>query len=298
MSDDRDVEEIRQDIEQNRDDMSRTIDQIEARLTPEAIQTQVNDIVRQTTDQLLAQFNEKSDTIAARINEEVRSAIHGATAARTEQLFAEVDEIVRKAGHMLWERTAHNPAPLALMATAIGLIASERPDGTGDGSPGFVEQAKRMVGEQASSVKSDVSAMTDETGGKIADLASDARVGAYDLVSKVPDPGSFWNDQPLTIGLLATGLGFVAALSLPQSNKEREMMAPVIDKAQTRLDEMGITDSTAQSDGGIVGQAKAMGSDLISQAKDAASASLSQAGDAASSIGRTAVESAKSPQLE
>jgi len=297
VSDDRDVDEIREDIEQNREDMGRTIAQIEERLSPDALQAQFTDIVRETTDRLLAEFESKTSELSARINEQVQSAVHGAATARTEQVFSEAEQFARKAGKTLWDRASANPTAMALAASAIGLLAVERsdmaPSANSNGGMGVIQQATSMMGDQVSGLKESISSLTNQAGEKATSMIGDRKEQVGQLAQQAPAPTAFWESQPFTVGLLAAGLGFVAALSIPQSERERQAMAPVIEQAQERLDNMGVTDSTGQGDGGLIGQVKQTGAEIIGQAKSAASESLSQAGDMATSLGKTAVDSAQ-----
>jgi hypothetical protein len=301
VSDDRDVDEIREDIDQNREDMGRTIAQIEERLSPDSLQAQFTDIVRETTDRLLAEFESKTSELSSRINEQVQSAVHGAATARTEQVFSEAEDLVRKAGKTLWQRASENPKAMALAASAIGLLVVERSDMTphangngGNGGGGMIQQATSMMGSQVSGLKEGISSLADQAGEKATNMIGDRKEQMGQVAQQAPtSPTAFWESQPFTVGLLAAGLGFVAALSIPQSERERQVMAPVIEQAQERLDSMGVTDSTGQGEGGLIGQVKQTGSEIIGQAKSAATESLSQVGDAASSLGKTAVDTAQ-----
>jgi len=296
VSDDRDVDEIREDIEQNREDMGRTIAQIEERLSPDSLQAQFTDIVRETTERLLAEFESKTSELSARINEQVQSAVHGAATARTEQVFSEAEEIVRKAGKTLWQRASENPKAMALAASAIGLLVVERSDmaPNANGNGGMIQQATSMMGDQVSGLREGISSLTNQAGEKATSMIGDRKEQVGQLAQQTPTtPTAFWESQPFTVGLLAAGLGFVAALSIPQSERERQVMTPVIEQAQERLDNMGVTDSTGEGSGGLIGQVKQTGAEIIGQAKNAATESLSQAGDMATSLGKTAVDSAQ-----
>ncbi len=289
MSDDRNVDEIRDDIEQNRDAMERTIDQLEARLNPDALQTQVSDIVRQVTDQLMAEFESKAQSISTTINEQVQSAVHGAATARTEQLFSDAEAFVIKFGKTLWQRIADNPAPLALAATAVGLLAAEGPKerNGASGNEGIIQQMTSTMKDSVLGLKNEVTSLTDRTRESAGNVADGAGQQAAQLSQKALSVSSLWEDQPLAIGLLAAGVGFVAAVTVPQSKQERQMLAPAVDKAQAQLDQMGVTDSTGQGEGGLVGQAKKLGSDVIGQAKEVVGDQLSQVKEAAASATRT-----------
>jgi len=296
VSDDRDIGEIRDDIEQNRDAMGRTLEQLETRLSPDALQTQVTDIVRTVTDQLLAEFESKASDLSARINEQVQSAVHGAATAQTERLFSEAGDLVRKASRALWDRTSQNPAPVALAATAIGLLSSESSKGSNaaNGSERTIQQPMGKAGDQISGLKESLSSLTDQAGDKVSGVAGETKQHVSQLTQQVPDVAGLWKDHSLTVGLVAVGLGFVAALTIPQSERERQAMAPVINRAQERLDQMGVTDSTGQGNGGLIDQVKQTGGELLGQAKDAATESLHRAGEAAASTGKTAVNAVQS----
>jgi len=95
------TEELQEEIEQTRANMSETIDEIQERLSPR------------------------------RIGEQVRGQMRDATIGRAEQMVSEVTDSAREAGGGFLDTIRANPVPAALAALGIGWLWMKRPSGDG-----------------------------------------------------------------------------------------------------------------------------------------------------------------------
>jgi F0F1-type ATP synthase membrane subunit b/b' len=348
MSDDQQIDEIRDDIEQTRADMSQTIDQLEARLSPDALQEQASEIINRLSDQLLSEFQTKSDEISGKISEQMQTAVNSAATQKIDQFIEQAGSTARTAGATLWSRFANNPAPVALAAVGIGLLAAEggaakeqvshlaqgmsdrMQHGGGQGSgqergQGLLESAKQMVGEQVSGVKEQLSHATTDVEAAlhgVTEQAGDTLHGAVDQAKSqgehlkesasgmMPGSGSgngasmsgqgsqggmlsgMLENPGFATGLLALGLGLVAGLGVPETQKEKELVAPLRERAMDQLDAMGITDTTGQG-GGLIEQVKESGSQMLDEAKQTGGEMLDEAKATARQTGEQLKESAE-----
>lgn len=128
----------------------------------------------------------------------------------------------------------------------------------------------KIVGRQTDKVKHAFTAVrerimgaADDTGSSLSDAGSSAAVHVGDTKDRVVAKAE---GNPLAVGLIAFGVGLVAASLFPASNREKDVAADVADKAQPLVD-------------GMTGVAKDIGSHLQEPAKDAAAAVSRAAGD-------------------
>lgn len=358
MSDDQQIEEIRDDIEQTRAEMSQTIDQLEARLSPDALQEQASEIISRLSDQLLKEFSSKSDEISSKISEQMGVAINSAATQKLDQVFGQASTTAKQAGGTLWHRLAENPVPVALAAVGIGLLATEgaaakeqvshlaqdvsgkmhqAQSGSGQGEgQGLLDTAKGMIGEQVAGVKEQVShattqaeaalhGATEQAGEKLHGAADQAKAQGQHLAGSASSilsgsgNGSSMQGQSsqgggvlsglldspgLAGGLLALGLGLVAGLGAPETQKEKELAAPLREKAMDRLDAMGISDPAGQATGLIeqvkqtgaefIEQAKQTGAEIVDEAKATAHETADQLQDSAQSVKQDATQATES----
>jgi len=112
MSDDQQIDALRDDIEQTRGDMSQTIEQLQERLAPERLQRDTGEIVQEVADRIIAEIQGKTGDLTTGLSAQIQTAVHGAATAKTDELLTNAAAGARAAGASLWERVATNPAPL------------------------------------------------------------------------------------------------------------------------------------------------------------------------------------------
>lgn len=358
MSDDQQIDEIRDDIEQTREEMSQTIDQIEARLSPDALQEQASEIISRLSEQLLSEFSSKSDEISGKISEQMGVAINSAATQKLDQVFGQASSTAKQAGGTLWHRLAENPVPVALAAVGIGLLAAEgaaakeqvshlaqgvsdkmhqaqAESDQGDGQ-GLLYTAKQVIGEHVAGAKEQVShattqaeaalhGATEQAGEKIHGAVDQAKSQGQHLAgsasSMMPGSGNGASMQGqgsqgggvlsgllespgFAGGLLALGIGLIAGLGAPETQKEKELTAPLREKAMDRLDAMGISDPKGQATGlleqvkqtgtELLEEAKQTGAEIVDEAKSTAQETAGQLKDTAQSVKQDATQATES----
>lgn len=302
MSDDIEVSELRDDIEQTRESMSETIEHLEERLAPERLQHDTTEIVREVADKIIAEVQSQTGDLTQQISEQIQSAVHGAATAKSEEVLTQAMGSIRTVGSALWDRVGSSPAPVALAAVGIGLLAAggssaashqSRPDMVGQSENGGSIQSQAMgvfdsVRAKASEVSEQATGAVSDAGQESGALLDQAKSMVGNASMTPEQAKSIVSDQPVLAGLLALGLGAALGLSLPTTPQEREATSSLRTQAHQRLDERGI----ATDPSGMLDQAKQQLSSVGEALSDAVSDSLEQAKEGATDIAATAKESA------
>lgn len=297
MSDDTQIRELEGDIEQTRNELGQTIQQIEDRLSPSALQEQATGIVQQLADQILRQFESKSEDISRTITEQVNGAVQTATTTKVDQLLSQatstVGSSVKTAGGELWSRIEQNPSITALAGMAMSFIGSgagQAQNGSQQGGgQGLIESAKGTLGavteqaaglkESAMGVAGQASGMVDEAKGRLDGMTGDSSSGM----------NASGGSNTILGGLAAIGLGLLAGLSLPKTEKEQQLIEPVKEKAREQLDSLGLTDPNSEA--GVVEQLKETGGELLTSAKESGAQAVTAAKQTATEMGQSTMDS-------
>jgi hypothetical protein len=134
---------IRSDIAQTRDDMSKTIEQIEERLSPAHLKEQLADVKQSA----IGQYHEAKDHVKddlsrelemakAKVQEEVRAAklavqqeihdarmaVRQATVGKVENMVHDARDAVSDAGTSILDTIRENPIPSAMVALGLGWL--------------------------------------------------------------------------------------------------------------------------------------------------------------------------------
>lgn len=291
MSNEQEIDALRDDIEQTREEMGQTIEHLQERLAPKRLQEDAGAIVQEVADRVIAEIQAKTGDLTAGLSLQIQAAVHGAATAKSEELFTQAAASARTAGASLWRRATQNPAPVALAAVAVGLLAAGGrttvaasqtgpPEATGNGD-GLRAQASSAIGRAT-----DAASALGQQAGELVGQAKDAAKGGMGT-----NGGSLHaeiGNQPLLAGLVALGIGMAVGLTLPETDAERETMSPLRDQVQHRLDDASI----AMHPGDLVDQAKAQVSSLIDHAKAAVSDGAAQAKNAATDVVGSAKQAA------
>jgi uncharacterized protein YjbJ (UPF0337 family) len=272
----RDPDQIQQDIDQTRANMTKTIDALEAKLNPERLKTEASKTIRRQT------------------------------VGRAEDFADNASRTVQGASADVFETIKQNPLPAALAAIGLGwLIMESRNDNRsntartypmpgrygpeyryysgrersgpygrtdwqttdqsqGAGSPlqqkagqvaGQAQEKMGQVTDQAQEKLGQVTDQAQETFGQVSDQVGQwtdaAQEQAYRVKSRLAQT---LDENPLLIGAVAVALGAAIGLSLPRTPQEDQMMGQVrdnlMDKAQaTASDTMQKVQQVAQQAG-------------------------------------------------
>jgi len=132
----------------------------------------------------------------------------------------------------------------------------------------IVDRQTDKVKQAFGSVRDKVMGAADDTGSAISDAGSSVAEHVGDAKDKVVAKAE---GNPLAVGLIAFGVGLLAASLVPASAKEKKVAAEVKDQAQPLIDE--VTDV-----------AKEIGSNLKEPAQDAAAAMKDAAADSIETV--------------
>jgi ElaB/YqjD/DUF883 family membrane-anchored ribosome-binding protein len=228
------IERTRAEIERTRADMSETVDAIQDRLSPENLKEQAKDRVRE------------------------------ATVGRAQE-----------AGSGIMETIRANPLPAALTGIGFGWLfmsarrssssaqaryrgrayAYDYPPAYGDRATSTpsagqaLGRARDKVGETASQAQDQAEQVASQAQDKAGQVASQAQ----DRVSRLSDQARYQaqrasggfqrmlQENPLTVGALAVGVGAAVGLAVPQTSQEHEVMGEArdtfVEKAQEKAEE-------------------------------------------------------------
>ncbi|WP_169580718.1 MULTISPECIES: DUF3618 domain-containing protein [Microbacterium] len=101
----------------------------------------------------------------------------------------------------------------------------------------FADVRERVMG-----AADDVGSSTAHAASSAGNAVSNAVSSAGDAVAELPHKAKQTTQgAPLVVGAVAAGIGFVAALLIPASNRERRMASQLKDQAQPLLDKAGDT---------------------------------------------------------
>ena len=132
----------------------------------------------------------------------------------------------------------------------------------------IVDRQTDKVKQAFGSVRDKVMGAADDTGSAISDAGSSVAEHVGDAKDKVVAKAE---GNPLAVGLIAFGVGLLAASLVPASAKEKKVAAEVKDQAQPLIDE--VTDV-----------AKEIGTNLKEPAQDAAAAVKDAAADSIETV--------------
>jgi len=300
MSDEQEIDELRGDIADTRQDMSRTIEQLEEKLSVSSLQAQLTESLQQAMDQMLSVFTDKTGDLTGKMSSQIESALQNAASSKVDQLLEQVGSKATSAGGSLWQRISQNPVPIALAAVGVGLLAAEgermRATAAGQNGAGVGASIKETVDGQIaglregiSSAKDRVQTMSSANYGEDASLST----GVGDGIAKIRGAVS---DQALVPGILALGIGIVAGLALPETGPERAASGSMRDRIMDGLDQMKLTDSSGNG-GGMLDKVKTDASTLLSEAADATKVAAGEVRQSASDMRSELSETLRQPSI-
>ena len=257
----RDTDMLREEIEQTRERMSGTLDQLGERLNPNRIKQQVKDNVRE------------------------------ATIGRVEDMARHASVRVNETREGILETIRDNPVPAAMIGIGLGWMlfngrrdsrshthSLQSSDVSGYGYVGNVDSVTPRLMQDDAAGGMGASVSHDHTGGirsHVSDVAVNAREKVSDVthragerISEVKDTAtekvgdvahrvqhvatdlaqttryqahraedrfaSTMQDNPLAVGAVAIALGMAAGFAIPETRRENEILGPTRDKLVDR----------------------------------------------------------------
>ena len=192
---------IRGDIERTRGDMSRTVNEIEERLSPSRIKAQLNSVTDgvmgnieekvaelkgsivggyeeakvQLKDDLGRELSSAKHLVADEITH-ARTAVREATVGRVEHMVHDARESVTDAGSSVLDTIKANPIPAALVGIGLGWLLLGG-GGRSNAGRSSARPMRRLQGA-AHDVKDTVGHFAEDTGHRVAEAAGGARDAA------------------------------------------------------------------------------------------------------------------------
>lgn len=278
-----DPDAIARDIEQTREEMTGTIDAIQERLEPERLSAEAKEVAHYAIEEAKGAVRELAGQASA--------AVHDATIGRVERMTATTREGAHTMGNDMFSTIKANPIPAALAAAGIGWMLMHRGDsnqrsGFGSGnwasqptgygaypydaygargsqSQSTTQQAQQMAGQMASQVQDRAGQMQHQLGDTAEQMQH--RLGAASGQVQQQAQG-FWQTlqaNPIAAAALGLGIGAVAGMAIPETEKEHQLMGETRDS-------------------------------VIGSVKEVAGEKLNEAQKIAQDVGNAAMEEAKS----
>ena len=265
---------IRGDIERTRGDMSRTVNEIEERLSPAHIKEQVASVtagvksdieqkVADLKDSVIGGYHETKDHVKDDLSRELRGARHmvtdeithartavrDATVGRVEHMVHDARESVTDAGTSVLDTIKENPIPAAMIGIGIGWLlfggasrARRSPERT---MHRYRLDAGQSYGYMAHDAGETVSHFAQDARHRVADVAGEARMrgqrvarGAGRQIMRAErGVENTMRENPLALGAVAIAIGAAIGLSLPHTQVEDEWMGDTKERLLHRAED-------------------------------------------------------------
>jgi hypothetical protein len=281
-----DPDVIAHDIEQTRAEMTGTVNEIQERLEPERLSAEAKEVAHYAIEEAKGAVQELAN--------QASSAMHDATIGRVQRMTATTRGEAQSMKNDLFSTIKANPIPAAMAAVGIGWLWSHRASAghesssygdmyggrpfqaVGYGSPYYdaygvggmehqstASQAQQMAGQVASQVQERADQMQQQLG----DTADQVQHRLENTAGQVQHQAQgFWQTlqaNPIATAALGLGIGAVAGMAIPETEKEHEIMGETRDR-------------------------------VVGNVQQVAGEKLDQAQHIAADVGRTAMEEAKS----
>lgn len=231
------------------------------RLTDQAVTAagqitdQAKDAAKETTTHAIGE----AKSAVRELTDQAKDAVRASTVGRVEQVAGITRDSAQEMGLDMMTLIRQNPLPAALAAAGIGWLWMQRSSGettyAGQSnsyrSPsqqgnGYGETASHLVGEASQrlgSVVDQAKEMTGQVAGqakeKTGQVAGQAQSGAGQLQSTAKSAVKGISADPLAVAAVGVVLGAVAAIMLPSTEKEQQLMGDARERMVNRVQEMG-----------------------------------------------------------
>ena len=252
LDDDGETERIKADIEDTRAEMGQTLNEIQERLSPEHIMSQVKETVREATIGKVERVMEKVNKTISNVAEPAMDAM-GRAGEKLKETGSSVTNVV-------WQ----NPIPFALVGLGLGMIIVRQVRNADSGSRGYRRyQSENEMGYGMATPRYAGSGGQYAVSGEYAGASREYRPSAFNQVRHTASDlvhgttatvsnlghqtkeGALWagrglqrlvNENPLAVGAAAIAVGAAVGLALPKTQLEHEYMGEasekLVDKAQ------------------------------------------------------------------
>ena len=237
-----DPEVIARDIEQTRDEMTGTIGAIQERLEPERLSAEAKDVAHYAIEEAKGAVRELAGQASASVRE--------ATIGRFERATTSTREGAQVMKNDIFSTVKANPIPAALAAVGIGWLwmhHGESGHSSRDGSGNWASQATGYGSHyndaygvsgtqrpsQGQSTTEQAQQMAGQMASQVQDRAGQMQHQLGDTAGQVQQQAQgFWQTlqaNPIAAAALGLGLGAVAGMAIPETEKEHQLMGETRD---------------------------------------------------------------------
>jgi len=143
------TDDIRSDIEATRSGMSETVDAIQAKLSPQNVQEQAEQITeraKQAALEVVEQATERMKDTVTQLKNEVKGEIHDATIGRVERMVGNMKDTTRDASSTIVETVKANPIPAALVGIGLAWLFMNKSSGSSSNQRNFSQDYSQGYG--------------------------------------------------------------------------------------------------------------------------------------------------------
>jgi len=207
------------------------------------ITDQAKDAAKETTTHAIGE----AKAAVREMTDQAKGAVRASTVGRVEQVAGMTRESAQEMGTDMLTLIRQNPLPAAIAAAGIGWLWMQRSSdetaysGQSNGyrysqqGNGYGESASHVMGEASQRVGSIVDQAKEMTG----QVAGQAQSGAGQLQSTAKSAVKGISADPLAVAAVGVVLGAVAAIMLPPTEKEQQLMGDARERVVNRVQEMG-----------------------------------------------------------
>lgn len=229
-------EELREDIEQTRSNMSDTIDAIQERLSPEHLKAQAGDLAEDLKDQATASVRE-------------------ATIGKAEHMASNVQEKAKGTGQTIVTTIKEHPIPAAITAIGLGYLIREGRSGTTqrpsymqpqDGMGQKIGQIQNKGGELVGRVEGTAGHMAGQMQSQVSQVSHQAQQQAQQLSHQAQQQAQqlshqaqhMYQQNPIGMGIAVFALGAAVGFLVPETPQERQLMGETRDTLVSQAQSM------------------------------------------------------------
>jgi ElaB/YqjD/DUF883 family membrane-anchored ribosome-binding protein len=260
------TDQIRAEIEDTRAEMGQTINEIQDRLNPEHLVSQVKESVREAT---IGKVERAMDMVGEKLSDVTEPA----------------REVVGRAGNAIADSVWNNPIPIGLIGLGVGMLMIRRFGGnssrqlyrpsrqpepnfaSANPERNFTPERESATSKTINQVKETASHLASRSTQTLSNLSSQAKDSAVSVSTRFSE---IIRDNPLAVGAVAVAAGAAVGLALPSTTFEREHIGDTsemlvdkaeqvardaVDKVQNATQQM-----TGESSGATTGEASNGGS--------------------------------------
>ena len=235
---------LKADIEDTRAEMGQTINEIQARLSPEHIIEQVKGSVRDAT---IGKVEKAMNKVGEKISDVADPALDAMGRAGT---------VIKETGSSVTQTIWQNPIPAALIGLGLGMLVVKKWQAADSRAPRFRAYGSRSEGnlseieEHAPTMpyasnqesQSAVRSAFDQTKGTARDLASSARDSLTDIGERTTEGTlrvsrglqRLARENPLAVGAVAVAVGAAVGLAVPATQLEEDYMGEASEKLRDK----------------------------------------------------------------